>query len=67
MNRGHQTIFVKIAVESAVNIDNSFIGMKRISLLMLLNWLDFHRINLTFPEVNRVKSLKVYVTLKFLF
>lgn len=58
---------MKIAVGSAVNIDNSFIGMKRISLLMLLNWLDFHRINLTFLEVNRVKSLKVYVTLKFLF
>jgi len=58
---------VKIAVGSAVDIDNSSIGMKRISLLMLLNWLDFHRINLTFPEVNRVKSLKVYVTLKFLF
>ena len=49
---------MKIAGGSAVNIDNSFIGMKRISLLMLLNWLDFHRINLTFPEVNRVKSLK---------
>lgn len=58
---------MKIAVGSAVDIDNSSIGMKRISLLMLLNWLDFHRINLTFPEVNRVKSLKVYVTLKFLF
>lgn len=58
---------MKIGGGSAVNIDNSFIGMKRISLLMLLNWLDFHRINLTFPEVNRVKSLKVFVTLKFLF
>ena len=58
---------MKIAGGSAVNIDNSFIVMKRISLLMLLNWLDFHIINLTFPEVNRVKSLKVYVTLKFLF
>ena len=44
---------MKIVKGIAVNIDNSSIGMKNISLLMLLRCLDSHRINLTFPEVNR--------------